>query len=65
MADGRFETSRFMATDLRDVSGIDAEDEFPFRVSRRRQLASMAVLRVNPVNGHAQFFVFLQPLANG
>ena len=64
MADDRFETSRFMATDLWDVSSIDAEDKFPFRVSRQRQLVLATFLCVNLFKEDALFFLCFQSLAN-
>ena len=64
MTDDRFETSRFMATDLWDVSSIDAEDELPIGVSGERRLALVTFLRVNPFKEHALFFFFFRSLAN-
>jgi hypothetical protein len=64
MADDRFETSRFTAADLRDVSSIDAKDKFPFWVSRQRQLALTTLLRINLFKEHALFFLLFQSLAN-
>ncbi len=64
MANDRFETSRLTAADLRYVSSIDAEDKFPFKVSRQRQLALTSFLRVSFFKGHALFFFFFQSLAN-
>ncbi|OZA09303.1 MAG: hypothetical protein B7Y02_11905, partial [Rhodobacterales bacterium 17-64-5] len=64
MTNDRFETSRFMAAVLRDVSSIDAEDKFPFWVFRQPQLALTTLLRVNLFKQHALFFLFFQSLAN-
>ena len=63
MANDRFETLRFLAADLRDVSRIDAEDKLPFWVSRQRQPALTTVLRVNLFKEHALFLLFFQSLA--
>ena len=62
MADDRFETSRFTAADLRDVSSIYAKDKFPFWVFRKRQLALTTLLRINLFKEHALFFFFFQSL---
>ena len=64
MTNDCFETSRFMAADLRDVSSIDAEDKLPFKVSSQRQLALTTFLRVNLFKEHALFFLFFQSLTN-
>jgi hypothetical protein len=64
MADERFETSRFSAADLRDVSSIYAKDKFLFWVFRQRQLALTTLLRINLFKEHALFFLFFRSLAN-
>ena len=64
VADDCFETSRFTAAYLRDVSSIDAKDKFPFWVSRQRQLALTAFLGINLFKEHALFFLFFQSLTN-
>jgi hypothetical protein len=64
LANDRFETSRLTAADLRDVSSIDAEDKFPFKVSWQRQLALTSFLRVDLFKEHALFFLFFQSLAD-
>lgn len=58
MASDRSETSRLMAADLRNVSRIDAEDKFPFKISRQRQFVLTSVLSVSPLKDHALFFFF-------
>jgi hypothetical protein len=62
MADDSFEISRSMPSDLRDMSSIDAKDEFPFRVSRQRQFVLATLLRVNVFKEHALFVSFFQSL---
>ena len=64
MADDRFETSCLTAADLRDVSSIDAEEKFPFEVSRQWQLALTSFLSVDFFKEHAPFVIFFQSLTD-